>query len=219
MAAFTKAVLFDLDGTLLNSLDDLADSANFALAQAGMPRRTTEEIRGFVGNGVRLLIERAVLPGTGEAEIAAVLARFRAHYAANLRNKTRPYPGIEPLLDALCARQIGLGVVSNKFDAAVGPLVAYFFGSRIAVAVGEGNGIPKKPAPDGAQRALSLLGADPARTLYVGDSDVDILTGHNAGLFSVGCTWGFRSRAVLAAAGADAIIDRPDELLALADAR
>lgn len=207
-----EAILFDLDGTLLNTLEDLKDSCNAALEACGYPPRTLDEVRRFVGNGVGLLIRRALPEGAGEEEWARCLALFKAHYQNNLDNKTRPYPGIEQALDALLARGYRIGVVSNKFDAAVKALCAHHF-PRIQVAVGEREGVRKKPAPDSALAAAQALGVRPASTLYVGDSEVDIQTARNAGMDCLSVDWGFRPEAVLREAGATRIIHSPGALL------
>lgn len=207
-----EAILFDLDGTLLNTLEDLKDSCNAALEACGYAPRTLDEVRRFVGNGVGLLIRRALPEGAGEEEWARCLALFKAHYQNNLDNKTRPYPGIEQALDALLARGYRIGVVSNKFDAAVKALCAHHF-PRIQVAVGEREGVRKKPAPDSALAAAQALGVQPASTLYVGDSEVDIQTARNAGMDCLSVDWGFRPEAVLRDAGATRIIHSPGALL------
>lgn len=213
-AGFDTAV-FDLDGTLLNSLEDLAASANFALQSLGYPQRSLEEVRRFVGNGGRMLMIRALPAQAGPETVQRAFEIFAGHYEEHMRDRTRPYPGIEALLQALAERGVKMAVVSNKMNEAVVPLVDFWFGRWVPVAVGEGDGVPKKPAPQGVRRALQRLESTPERSLYLGDSDVDVETARNAGLFAVGCTWGFRERAVLEQAGADRIIDRPEELLPL----
>lgn len=212
-----KTILFDLDGTLLDSLGDLTRSTNAALEAVGIPPRTTAEVKGFVGDGIVMLIHRAL----GERETAEnfepALAAFRQHYAAHMMAETAPYPEVKELLAALHQRGIRMAVVSNKHQEAVEMLVAHFFGEWIALAVGARPGVPNKPAPDNPLFAMRTLGGEQATTLYIGDSDTDIFTAANAGLRSVGCAWGLRSRAVLAAAGADVIIDHPLALLELLD--
>ena len=207
-----QTIIFDLDGTLLDTLQDLADSANYALIQSGYPARTVDEIRQFVGNGVGMLIHRAVPQGTDPAAEAACLACFRAHYLTNMENKTAPYPGILPLLDALAAQGRQLAVVSNKFDGAVKGLCRRYFGSRLSAAIGESEGVARKPAPDTVLRALEELGAEARSAVYVGDSDVDILTAQNSGLPCISVSWGFRSRAFLEEHGAARIADTPQAL-------
>ena len=206
------AVIFDLDGTLLNTLDDLADSANHALETCGFPRRTVDEIRRFVGNGVAMLIRRAVPEGTAPSAEAACLAEFRQYYLTHMRCKTAPYPGIPELLDSLRAAGCAVAVVSNKFDAAVKELCADYFGARVPVAIGESAGVRKKPAPDTVFRALEELGVPAERAVYVGDSDVDVETARNAGMDCVAVSWGFRDEAFLRAHGAEVIAPTPEAL-------
>jgi len=208
-------VLFDLDGTLLNTLDDLADSVNYALRAKGYPTRTTEEVRRFIGNGVAVLMKRAVPEGTDQAKIDEALECFRAHYKENMRNKTKPYDGIIPLLEELKRRGIRTAIISNKYHDAVGQLAREEFPGLFDAAFGESETLRPKPAPDIVNAAMDALGAKKERTLYVGDSDTDGITACNAGLFFVGVSWGFRDRDVLEEAGAGAVIDKPKELLAL----
>lgn len=206
------AAVFDLDGTLLDTLGDLADSTNYALRLSGFPQRTLDEVRMFVGNGVARLIHLAVPEGTPPEAEAACLARFRAHYLTNMENKTAPYPGILPLLDGLADAGYALAVVSNKFDAAVKGLCQSYFGGRIPVAIGESRGVERKPAPDTVLRALEELGVDASRAVYIGDSDVDILTARNSGLPCISVSWGFRDSAFLREHGAAVIADTPQAL-------
>lgn len=211
----THTILFDLDGTLLNTLDDLTDSVNYALALLRFPARTVEEVRSFVGNGVGALIHRALPPGAAAEQEAACLAAFREHYRTNLRTKTIPYPGILPLLEQLKARDTAVGVVSNKPDAAVKSLCGHFFPGLIGAAVGEGADAGRKPDPSGVFYALKQLGGTPEDALYVGDSEVDIQTARSAGIPCLCVTWGFRDQAFLAAQGAERFLSRPEDLLAL----
>lgn len=206
-------VVFDLDGTLLDTLDDLADATNAALRACGYPPRGREEVRGFVGNGVRLLIERAVPQGAEEAAVERCFALFQEQYGKLMCCKTKPYSGILPLLEALRESGVSCAVVSNKYDGAVRQLSAAHFGGLIGVAIGERTGVRRKPAPDSVLEALRLLGGKAERAIYVGDSDVDVQTAHNAGLPCIGVTWGFRSRSVLEEAGADFLVDTPQQLL------
>lgn len=207
-------VIFDLDGTLLNTLMDLTDSVNYALSLHSLPTRTVEEIRTFVGNGVGQLVHRAVPEGISEELEARCLADFRAHYLLNMEHKTAPYPGILELLDALREAGLSLAIVSNKFDGAVKGLCHTYFSPRIpiAAAIGESQGVLRKPAPDTVFRALAELGVSSQGAVYVGDSDVDIQTAHNAGLPCISVSWGFRSRAFLADHGASTIVDTPAAL-------
>ena len=207
-----QTVIFDLDGTLLDTLQDLADSTNYALSVHRMPARTLEEVRTFVGNGVGRLIHLAVPEGTPAEEEAACLADFRAHYLLNMENKTAPYPGIPELLDALRAAGVRTAVVSNKFDGAVKGLCRNYFGDRIEAAIGESQGVARKPAPDTVLRALAELGMPREGAVYIGDSDVDIETAKNAGLPCISVSWGFRSRAFLTGHGAQTIADTVEAL-------
>lgn len=210
-----NTIVFDLDGTLLNTLEDLTDSVNAILAQNNFPGRTLEEVRTFVGNGVPLLIRRALPNGTDETVYDRCLAAFKTHYAQHMYDKTRPYSGILPLLERLHGMGIQMAIVSNKFDTAVKELCKRFYGDYIQTAIGESENVRKKPAPDSVYAAIRELDAKPACTLYVGDSDVDMQTAKNAGLTSVGVTWGFRDRALLEQEGAAFMIDTPAQLLEL----
>ena len=215
MAQNYQAVLFDLDGTLLNTLQDLADATNAALAAFGLPADTVDEVRRFVGNGVRLLMERAVPGGAQHPQFEEILAYFKEYYAAHCRVNTAPYPGVLPMLETLQAAGVPVAVISNKFDGAVKQLAAAYFGPRVALAVGEKPGVRKKPAPDAVLHALDQLGVAPQRAVYIGDSDVDVATARNAGTDGIAVCWGFRSRQELEAAGAARIAQSPEELLGM----
>jgi len=205
-----KAVIFDLDGTLLNTLEDLMDSVNFALRRYGMPERTLDEIRTFVGNGVRKLVERSVPAETENTE--EVLAVFSEYYKLHCEDKTAPYEGITELLKKLSENGIKAAVVSNKMDGAVKQLCRRYFGDLIVAAAGNIDGRPTKPAPDSVFAVMEEIGAKAEETVYVGDSDVDVMTARNSGLDCIAVTWGFRDRDVLEKAGADKIIDDVESL-------
>lgn len=208
--------LFDLDGTVLNTLDDLCDAVNAVLAANGMPYRTRDEVRGFVGNGVAKLIERSVPVGTDATLTAKVLADFKTYYSAHSADKTAPYEGILAMLRALREAGVRTAVVSNKADFAVQPLVKRYFGDLFDVALGEDTTKrPAKPAPDMVHHVLKTLNATTAEAVYIGDSEVDVLTAQNTGLACVAVTWGFRDRACLKNAGATVLADTPKELLNL----
>lgn len=210
-----NAVIFDLDGTLLNTLDDLNDSVNFALDWGGFKRNTVNQTRLYAGNGIRVLMQRS-LPESSDGEtLEKYLEIFRVHYEKNMTNKTKPYDGICETLKALRENGVKLGVVSNKFDLAVKDLCGKYFGKYIKVAIGEDekNGIRKKPAPDSVLRAMEILGSDAEHTLYIGDSETDVETAHNAGLKCIGVLWGFRDEEILKKAGADFIIEKPEEII------
>lgn len=192
-----KAVIFDLDGTLLDTLDDLMDATNFALRSMGFAERTKDEIRRFVGNGVRKLIERAIPIGSDEKTAEDTLAIFKSRYAEHCEDTTRPYDGILPLLDHLRERGMLLAVASNKIDSAVVPLCKSYFGDRFTFAIGERAGIGKKPAPDMIREVLCTLSLTERDVVYVGDSEVDVETAKNAGMDCISVTWGFRDIDVL----------------------
>ncbi|MBQ2729412.1 MAG: HAD family hydrolase [Clostridia bacterium] len=204
------SVIFDLDGTLLDTLEDLCDSTNFALSAHNMPRRTLSEVRSFLGNGIRNLIRTSCPEGTDEEEIDRVLVTFRDHYKNNIRNKTKPYDGVISLLEKLKSENVPTAVVSNKVDVAVKMLVSCFFGSLVDVAVGELEGVKRKPAPDTVRIAMEKLCV--TNPVYVGDSEVDVQTAKNAGLDGVFVTWGFRSEDILRGAGAEVLVHDADEL-------
>ena len=207
--------IFDLDGTLLDTLADLASSVNFALCTHGLPEHSLDDVRRFVGNGVRKLMERAVPDGTDNPLFEAAFATFRQHYMAHSLDTTRPYEGIPETLAALKARDCHLAVVSNKMMAATQALCTHFFPDTIDVAIGEDEaaGICKKPAPDTVIAALKALGVGKEQAVYVGDSDVDVQTARNAGLPCISVLWGFRSRDFLQQNGAETFISTPSELL------
>ena len=210
--------IFDLDGTLLNTLQDLADSVNYALRQYGMPTHSIDDIRRFVGNGVRLLMERAVPNGAQNPQFEEVFAAFRAYYMQHSLDTTRPYDGIVEIIHELKQRGCRLAVVSNKMMAATQELIRHFF-PEIEVAIGEHEvaGIRKKPAPDTVFEALRQLGlvvgGETADIVYVGDSDVDIATARNSGLPCISVLWGFRDQDFLSQHGATTFVSHPQELL------
>lgn len=216
-----NTVIFDLDGTLLNTLEDLADSVNYALQRHHFPARTIEEVKSFVGNGVAKLIERAIPKGAANPAYEDTLRTFKAYYALHCKDKTKPYDGVMEMLDELLADGWQLAIVSNKFDAAVKELNELYFGNRILSAIGESGKIQKKPAPDTVYQALKELSVTKENAVYVGDSDVDIQTAANASMPCISVTWGFRTRGQLIAAGADKadIITNPRLLLPLLQAR
>lgn len=210
-----NTIIFDLDGTLLNTLEGLKNSTNFALKKFNCPEITLEQTRSFVGNGVQKLIERAIPNGEQNPDFEKCLNTFKEHYSKTMYQKTVAYDGIEDMLTELKKRGVKTGVVSNKFDTAVKELCKNYFDGLIIVAIGESPNVRKKPAPDSVLKAMKILGAKPENTLYVGDSDVDIQTAKNSNLKSVGVTWGFRDRELLEKEGADFIINTPCELLEL----
>lgn len=209
-----KAVIFDLDGTLLNTLDDLADSTNYALSKFGYPTRTIDEVRQFVGNGVAKLIERAIPEGKNNPNFEKCLAIFKENYAQNMYNKTAPYNGIIEMLSNLKSKGIKIAVVSNKFDLAVKELCKKYFEGFIDFAAGENEaqGIRKKPAPDTVISVLNEFNFAPEDAVYVGDSDVDIMTAKNSQMPCISVTWGFRDEKFLLENGATILINAPSEI-------
>lgn len=208
-------VIFDLDGTLLDTLQDLADSTNFALRQGGLPERTTEEVRGFVGNGVRLLMERAVPGGASHPRFEELFESFKQHYVRNCRNHTCLYPGVDEMLHTLKERGCRLAIVSNKLQSGVTELYDTYFRPTVEVAVGERLGVRRKPSPDMVRQALAELGQSAGDAVYVGDSDVDVATARAAGLPCISVLWGFRDRAFLQKNGATCFADCPGDVVRL----
>lgn len=208
-----STVIFDLDGTLINTLEDLTDAVNHALAAFDFPLRTVEEVRGFVGNGIPRLVHLALPEGAGEQDEAKCLDICKSYYIDHSAVKTAPYEGICELVSQLKKAGVKSAVVTNKIEDAAIEIVRGFFGGDIDVIIGQVDGLRQKPEPDGVFAALEKLGAEKGRSVYVGDSEVDCATAKNAGLPIIGCTWGFRGRALLEQCGADYIIDTPRQIL------
>ena len=205
-------VIFDLDGTLLYTIEDLAASTNHALRQYGMPERTLEEVTAFVGNGVAKLIERAVVPGTDKELFDKVFAEFKKHYAVHNLDHTRPYPGIVDMLTGLKEQGYKVAVVSNKLQSATQSLCEHFFGELVPLAVGDNPSMAKKPEADMVNEALCRLNRSRANAVYVGDSEVDIETAKNSGMKLIMVEWGFRKRADMEKLGAGCFIDKPEKI-------
>ena len=208
-----KTYIFDLDGTLLSTLNDLASSTNYALRWAGMPERTIEEVRMFVGNGVKLLMERAIPEGVNNPKFEETYAKFREHYMEHNLDTTRPYDGVPELLHELKRRGKHLAIVSNKFYAATQDLAKHFFPDTIEVAIGERENIRKKQAPDTVLEALRQLNVSKEDAVYIGDSDVDIMTAKNCGLPCISVLWGFRDKDFLIEHGGSLFVEKPIEIL------
>lgn len=207
--------IFDLDGTLLNTLNDLAASTNYALRSAGMPEHSVEDVRRFVGNGVKKLMERAIPDGLDNPKFDETYATFRRHYLEHSLDTTKPYEGIPEVLAELKRRGKKLAIVSNKFYAATQELAKHFFPETIQVAIGERENIHKKPAPDTVLEAMRQLGVGKEGSIYIGDSDVDIDTAKNVGIPCISVLWGFRDKDFLISHGATHLIKTPKELLEL----
>lgn len=207
-----KTYIFDLDGTLLDTLNDLHASCNYALRTHGMPERSLEEVRQFVGNGVKKLMERAIPDGLENPLFEETLQTFRQHYLLHNLDTTLPYSGIMEMLQQLKAQGKRIAVVSNKFYAATQDLCKHFFGDTIQVAIGEREDIKKKPAPDTVLEALRQLQVTRQDAVYVGDSEVDVETARNSGIPCISVLWGFRSKSFLLSHGATTFIETPNEL-------
>lgn len=205
-------IIFDMDGTLLNTLEDLTDSVNFALGKFSMKLRTIEEIRSFIGNGVNMLVKRSVPAGTDSETTEKVFACFREHYLKNMRNKTAPYEGVREMLESLKKSGYKTGVVSNKLDSAVKELCDELFPSLITSAQGAKGESDRKPNPENVFRCMEETGSKKENCLYVGDSEVDVQTAQNAGIKCLCVLWGYRDKEFLSSFGADSFIEKPSEI-------
>lgn len=208
-----KCIVFDMDGTILDTLEDLTDSVNYALKTCGYPERTIDEVRFFVGNGIQKLIERAVPVGSSQADIQKVFETFMPYYKLHSADKTKPYDGIPEAIKELRAAGLLTAVVSNKADPAVQILVEQYFKGLFDSSLGESPAIAKKPARDMVDKVLSELGIAPEKAIYIGDSDVDVETAKNSGLDGLFVEWGFRSREFLLEHGAVDIVANTKEMV------
>lgn len=208
-----KAIVFDMDGTLLDTLQDLTNAVNMALSKYGLPEKTVPEVCKVVGNGARNLVKGVVPEGENHPEFDAIFTDYKIYYAEHCEEETKPYEGILELLQELKKRKYQMAVVSNKPDPAVKVLAEKYFPGCFKVAIGDMEGYKRKPAPDLVYKALEELGTKKEEAIYVGDSDVDLMTAMNAELPCVSVTWGFRDREFLMFHGASMFIDKPMELL------
>lgn len=208
-----STAIFDLDGTLLDTIADLAASANYACREMGFPQYTVDQIRSFVGNGTRRLIAQCVPGGEDSPDFEKTFSIFTDHYAVHHSDHTKPYSGIMEVLKKMAGNEYKMAIVSNKPDAFVKVLNENWFGDYISVAIGEKPSVRRKPAPDTVIEAMEQLFSEKFETVYVGDSEVDIKTAKNAGVDCISVSWGFRSPETLKESGASIIIDRPEELL------
>lgn len=207
-----KAVIFDMDGTLLDTLEDLYRSTNAVLARYGFPERTLEEVREFVGNAARNLMRQAIPQGEDNPHFEECIRAFQAYYGAHLNDHTEPYDGIPELLERLSGEGAPMAIVSNKPDFAVRELNERYFAGLIPVAIGESERVRRKPAPDTVEQAAERLVVRLRDCIYVGDSEVDLLTAKNCGIPCVSVTWGFRSRELLLSLGAEHLAKDTEEL-------
>ena len=208
-----KMVIFDLDGTLLDTLDDLCNSVNYSLRTNNFPERSLAEVRTFVGNGIRLLIERSVPEGTSKELIDKTFECFKTYYAVHCNDKTKTYPGVMDMLKELKKNGYKIAVLSNKAQYAVTKLCDIYFNNLLDDAVGASENVAKKPSPDALYICAENNNINLNNVIYVGDSDVDVATANNAGVRGIAVTWGFRSRELLIKCGAENLADNTDELL------
>lgn len=208
-------IIFDMDGTILNTLEDISAAVNYSLSAFNWPERTQNHIRKALGNGVKALISACVPANTLEEELLKCVEVFKGYYSQNMHNKTRPYSGICQLCNELKNKNYHLAVVSNKFDSAVKELCNIYFEGLFDIAIGESPQVRKKPEPDGVLAALKELGADKSAAVYIGDSEVDYTTALNAGIDAICVTWGFRDKEELSALGAKVFADKPSDILDL----
>lgn len=207
-----RLAIFDLDGTILDTLDDLTASVNFALKTCGFPVRTRQEVRQFLGNGATELVRRSLPEAAGEAQREQVIQAFHKHYGVHCNDRTRPYPEICQLIRELCERNILTAVLSNKPDYGVQSLISLHFPEMFDMVLGVTDKVKRKPAPDGVLGILKTLQCTKSQTIYIGDSEVDIETAANAGVDCLAVSWGFRSLKQLEEAGAAQIVNTPEEL-------
>ncbi len=207
-----EAIVFDLDGTLTDTLVDLKNAVNHAMRAFGFPERSVDEVRSFVGNGVRRLIYLSVPEGTSDDVSEECLNSFKEYYREHSCVETKPYDGIIDMLSALKRKGIKIAVVTNKMQEAAADITKFFFDGLVDATVGQVDGVAQKPQPDGVVFALKKLGVSKEKAVYAGDSEVDCQTAKNAGIPCIGVTWGFRSREVLEENGADVVIDSPEEI-------
>ena len=210
-----KLAVFDLDGTILDTIEDLAAGVNAALRASGFPERPVADVRRFVGNGIRRTLEYAAPEGISPAALDTLYRDFTDYYRVHIADRTQPYDGIPELLDALRDAGTKTAVVSNKSDFAVKLLCKRFFTGQFDMAVGERDGVPRKPAPDGVRSVLDALHIQAEQAAYIGDSEVDIETARNAGMREILVSWGFKGRPFLEAHGAACVVDAPAEIVPL----
>lgn len=213
VAGSISTIIFDLDGTLLYTLEDLTDSVNYALSNLGYPKRSIDEIRTFVGNGIMLLIERALPAGKNNPDYDKCLNIFIEHYSTNMFSKTKPYDGIISMLSTLKQENYKIGVVSNKHDSAVNELVKTYFKGLVDIAIGQQYNLKPKPAPDGIIMVINKLKVSKEECIIIGDSEVDIETANNIGIPCLSVTWGYKTIDFLYEHGATTFVYTPEDIL------
>ena len=210
-------IVFDCDGTLLDTLTDLRNAVNYVLRAHDLPERSVPEVKAALGNGVAHLMRQSLPDSISEAEFNTYLDEFKTYYGKHLQDYTAPYPGMLDVLDALRAKGYKLAIVSNKIQEGITPLNKEYFGDRLPVAIGERPGLQRKPAPDMVLQALKELGSTPEESIYVGDSEVDVATAENSGLLCIGVTWGFREESLHQELGVTHIARKAEDILSIVE--
>ena len=208
-------IVFDCDGTLLDTSTDLYNSVNYVLSKHNFPEKSLSEVKAALGNAVTYLMRQCLPSTVADDELAPYIEEFKAYYGEHLKDTTAPYPGILDMLDALREKGYKLAIVSNKIQEAVTPLNKEYFGDRLPVAIGERPGLQRKPAPDMILQALKELNSTPEESIYVGDSEVDVATAENSGLLCIGVTWGFREEALLHELGVKYIARKAEDIITI----
>ena len=208
-------IVFDCDGTLLDTSTDLYNSVNYVLRKHNFPEKSLSEVKAALGNAVTYLMRQCLPSTVAENELEPYIEEFKAYYGEHLKDTTAPYPGILDMLDALREKGYKLAIVSNKIQEGVTPLNKEYFGNRLPVAIGERPGLQRKPAPDMVLQALKELGSTPEESIYVGDSEVDVATAKNSGLLCIGVTWGFREESLLHELGVKHIARKAEDIITI----
>ncbi|WP_273421003.1 HAD family hydrolase [Veillonella caviae] len=211
-------IIFDCDGTLLNTLTDLGNAVNYVLKSNNLPTRSESEIKAALGNGVAHLMRESLPPNTSDTDFETYLGEFKEYYSKHLQDYTAPYEGILEVLDTLSAKGYKLAIVSNKIQEGITPLNKEYFGNRLPVAIGERPNLQRKPAPDMVLQALKELESTQEESIYIGDSEVDVATAHNSGLLCIGVTWGFRDESLHEKLGVTHIARKPQDIITIIDA-
>lgn len=211
-------IVFDCDGTLLDTLTDLRNAVNYVLRAHDLPERSVSEVKAALGNGVAHLMRQSLPDSISEAQFNTYLDEFKAYYGEHLQDYTAPYPGMLDVLDTLRAKGYKLAIVSNKIQEGITPLNKEYFGDRLPVAIGERPGLQRKPAPDMVLQALKELGSTQSESIYIGDSEVDVATAKNSGLLCIGVTWGFRDEQLHKDLGVTHIARKAEDIVTIIEA-